>query len=223
MLVETIWRNCLERSGVRCMREQDEKHMMARRKNHGARLLRQICPLVAGLLALFSVEIGYGSERDLMTVGLRGGISVKGESPLGEQMRENFVGADVFGVFRLPWSWYSASGWGVGTRLIASAGALSALEKVALVSSVAPVIALGAKDGSFTIDVGGGGGLVSAHRFGRHNLGGPFQFVATTGVSVALFRPVALGYRFQHYSDGTIYGSDTRGVDLHMIELSYRY
>jgi hypothetical protein len=183
-----------------------------------------MCPVIAGLLlVLFSAGFGYGDEMKLMAVGLRGGISVKGESPLGEQMREDFVGADVFGVFRLPWSWYSASGWGVGTRLITSAGALSALEKVALVSSVAPVIALGTKDGTFTIDAGLGGGLVSAHQFGRHNLGGPFQFVATAGISVALFRPVAVGYRFQHYSDGTIYGSDTRGVDLHMIELTFRY
>jgi hypothetical protein len=197
--------------------------MMARRKNHEARLLRQVCRLLAGFLALLSAEIGYGNDKELMAVGLRGGISVKGESPLGEQMREDFVGADVFGVFRLPWSWYSPSGWGVGPRLITSAGALSALDKVALVSSVAPVLALGTKDGSFTIDAGVGGGLVSAHQFGRHNLGGPFQFVATAGVGVVLFRPVALGYRFQHYSDGTIYGSDTRGVDLHMIELSYRY
>lgn len=198
--------------------------MTAHRKHHETRALRHVCRLGAGLLlVLFSTGFGYGAERELMAVGLRGGISIKGESPLGEQMREDFVGADMFGVFRLPWSWYSASGWGVGTRLITSAGALSALEKVALVSSVTPVVALGRKDGLLTIDAGLGGAIVTAHHFGRHDLGGPFQFAATAGVSFGLVGPLGLGYRFQHYSDGTIYGSDTRGVDLHMIELSYRY
>ena len=198
--------------------------MTAHRKHHETRALRHVCRFGAGLLlVLFSTGFGYGAERELMAVGLRGGISIKGESPLGEQMREDFVGADMFGVFRLPWSWYSASGWGVGTRLITSAGALSALEKVALVSSVTPVVALGRKDGLLTIDAGLGGAIVTAHHFGRHDLGGPFQFAATAGVSFGLVGPLGLGYRFQHYSDGTIYGSDTRGVDLHMIELSYRY
>lgn len=198
--------------------------MTNHRRSKRERCAWQVCPVIAGLLfVLFSAEIGYGWERELMAVGLRGGISIKGESPLGEQMREDFVGGDLFGVFRLPWSWYSASGWGVGTRLITSAGALSALEKVALVSSVTPVVAFGRKDGLLTIDAGLGGAIVTAHHFGRHDLGGPFQFTATAGLSVGLVGPLGLGYRFQHYSDGTIYGSDTRGVDLHMIELSYRY
>jgi hypothetical protein len=178
---------------------------------------------MAGLFFLLSAGIVSSGDTELMAVGVRGGISVKGESPLGEQMREDFVGADVFGVFRLPWSWYAASGWGVGTRLITSAGALAALEKVAFVSSMAPVVALGTRDGRFTIDAGLGGAVVSAYRFGRHDLGGPFQFVATAGVSVAPFGPFGFGYRFQHYSDGTIYGTDTRGVDLHMVELTYRF
>ena len=86
--------------------------------------------MIADLLVLVTAGAAYGGDAQLMAVGLRGGISVKGESPLGEQMREDFVGADLFGVFRLPWSWYSTSGWGVGTRLITSAGALSALEKL---------------------------------------------------------------------------------------------
>jgi hypothetical protein len=183
----------------------------------------KLCRVVASLVALLSAGICYGGDRDLMAIGLRGGISVKGESPLGEQMREDFVGSDVFGVFRLPWEWYSTSGWGVGTRLITSVGALSALKKVALITSVTPVLALGTQNGRFTVDAGIGGALVSAHDFGRHDFGGPFQFSATAGASVVLFRPVGLGYRFQHYSDGTIYGSNTRGVDLHMIEITYRY
>jgi hypothetical protein len=178
--------------------------------------------MAAGLV-LLSAGLSYCDETGLMAIGLRGGVSVKGESPLGERMRESFSGADIFGVFRLPWSWYSAAGWGVGTRLITSAGVLTAKEKIGLIGSIVPVVAFGTQDDKFSIDGGLGGAAVNVYHFGRHNLGGPFQFVATLGASVRLFRPFSLGYRFQHYSDGTVYGSETRGVDLHMIELIYRY
>lgn len=67
-------------------------------------------------------------------------------------MRRDFVGADVFGTFALPWRWYSESGWGVGTRLMTSAGAFSGVQKTAFVTSVVPLIALGAWDGTVTID-----------------------------------------------------------------------
>lgn len=192
------------------------------RFNGRNRVWLRTCIMAVGLV-LLQAGLSFGDETSLMAVGLRGGVSVKGESPLGERMRESFVGADVFGVFRLPWSWYSAAGWGVGTRLITSAGVLSAKEKVGLVGSVVPVIAFGRQDDTLSLDVGLGGAVMSTYHFGRHNLGGPFQFVATLGASAVLFRPLSLGYRFQHYSDGTIYGTETRGVDLHMIEFIYRY
>jgi hypothetical protein len=162
-------------------------------------------------------------SAELTAIGIRGGASVKGESPLGERMRESFTGGDLFGIFRLPLNWYSASGWGAGTRLMSSVGLLSEQEKVALVTSLVPMVSLGREDDRFSVNVGIGGALISAHRFGRHDLGGPFQFVGTAGVSIELARPWNLGYRFQHYSDGTVYGNGTRGVDLHMIELIYRY
>ena len=49
-----------------------------------------------------------------------------------------------------------------------------------------------------------------------------FQFVWTFGLNFKV-STVGLGYHFQHYSDATIYGSDSRGVDLHMFELAYRF
>lgn len=178
--------------------------------------------LAVSVLALSAVP-SNAEIQGPMAVGVRGGVSIKGESPLGEQMRESFAGGDVFATFRLPWSWYSLAGWGVGTRLITSLGAFSANEKVSFVTAAVPVLTLGRQDDRVTLDAGIGGAMVSAHRFGRHNLGGPFQFVATAGASVAVLPKVSVGYRFQHYSDGTIFGMDTRGIDLHMIELTFRY
>lgn len=178
---------------------------------------------MAGIFFLLSAGPVNGEDTGLMAIGVRGGVSMRGESPLGERMRQDFVGGDVLAMFRLPWGWYSQSGWGVGTRLITAAGALKSEGVTGFVASAVPIVAFGTQDGRYSLDAGVGGGLLSEHRYGKQNLGGPFQFVGTLGISAVLFKPVGVGYRFQHYSDGTIYGSDSRGVDLHMIELTYRY
>ena len=115
------------------------------------------------------------------------------------------------------------SGWGVGTRLMATVGLLQAAGENALVVSLIPELIFGSEDGRFTLDLGAGGALFSRHSFGTQDYGGPFQFALTVGVSVPLYRNLGLGYRFMHYSDAGLNGSDTIGADFHMIELSYRY
>lgn len=158
----------------------------------------------------------------LMNVGIRAGFT--GASVLGEEQKEAFQEYSAFATLGLPWGRYSRSGWGVGTRLIASLGALQASGGASgVIGSLVPVIAFGSQDGRFAIDIGGGGALLSTHHFGKQNFGGPFQIVATMGVSVPLYQRLGAGYRFQHYSDAGLYGSDSRGADFHMIELTYRY
>jgi hypothetical protein len=136
----------------------------------------------------------------LMSVGIRGGVTVG-----------------------LPWGWYSRSGWGVGTRLIGSAGVIQETGSSGLIGSLVPVLAFGSQDGRYAVDIGFGGALLSTHHFGKQNFGGPFQIVATVGISVPLYERFGVGYRFQHYSDAGLYGTDSRGADFHMIELTYRY
>lgn len=178
---------------------------------------------IAGLFLLLSAGTAGGDDTGLMAIGVRGGFSVRGESPLGERMRQDFVGGDLLAMFRLPWGWYSESGWGVGSRLMTSVGAIKSEGVTGLVASAVPLVVFGSRDGRVALDVGLGGALISEHRYGKQDLGGPFQFVGTLGISAVVFKTIGVGYRFQHYSDGTIYGSDSRGVDLHMLELTYRY
>lgn len=158
----------------------------------------------------------------LMNVGIRAGFT--GASVLGEEQQEAFQEYSAFATVGLPWGWYSKSGWGVGTRLLASGGALQASGgATGLIGSLVPVIAFGSQDGRFTVDIGGGGALLSTHHFGKQNFGGAFQVVATAGVSVPLYDRIGVGYRFQHYSDAGFYGTDSRGADFHMVELIYRF
>jgi lipid A 3-O-deacylase PagL len=168
-----------------------------------------------------SPSLPHAEDTRLMSVGLRAGFS--GSSPIGEIETEHFHQYDVLAIFGLPWEWYGPSGWGIGTRLQVSAGALRAAGKTGFIGAILPAIAFGKKDGWFSIEGGGGGALLSDYRFGSQNLGGPFQFVWNMGVRAAVFRGIGVGYWFQHLSDATIYGGNGSGVDLHMVELTYRY
>jgi hypothetical protein len=157
----------------------------------------------------------------LLSVSLRATLSsidVLGEvAPVG--FREYGVAAN----FRLPWAWYSRSGWGGGIRLLASAGALYGSGETALVVSLIPLIAFGSQDGRYTLDMGAGGALLSRKQFGAQDCGGYFQFALTAGVGVPLSERLGMGYRFTHYSDAGIHGPYTVGADLHMLEFSYRF
>ncbi|MEN6487940.1 MAG: acyloxyacyl hydrolase [Smithella sp.] len=142
---------------------------------------------------------------------------------LGNVSPEEFREYDLAANFRLPWAWHTQSGWGAGTRLMTSIGALHGAGETALVASFIPLIALGSQDGRFTLDMGAGGALLSRHRFGTQNYGGHFQFALTAGVGIPLFSRIGIGYRYMHYSDSGIYGPHNTGADFHMLELIYRF
>jgi hypothetical protein len=160
-------------------------------------------------------------KLSLLNVSIRAtiaSIDVLGDVAL-EEFREYGVAAN----FRLPWAWYSKSGWGTGTRLMAGAGALYGGGDTAFVVSLIPLVALGSQDGRFTLDMGAGGALLSRHHFGTQDCGGYFQFALTAGVSVPLFERLGVGYRFLHYSDAGINGPHSTGADMHMLELTYQF
>lgn len=142
---------------------------------------------------------------------------------LGKDTTESFDAYDMSANFKLPWKNYSTSGWGMGTRLMASAGMLHGSGKNALVVSFIPELTLGSIDSRYTLDFGIGGALLSRHSFGTQDFGGPFQFALTSGISIPLYQNLKLGYRFMHYSDAGINGPDTTGADLHMLELIYGF
>lgn len=160
------------------------------------------------------------ADVELLSVGARARVGEK--RVLGKEAPESFREYDVAATLRLPWQYYTPSGWGVGLRLMASGGILQGANKTALVVSAIPLLALGSEDGRFTLDVGAGLALISEHRFAQQDFGGPLQGALTFGASVPLYQRVGVGYRFMHYSDWGAYGPSSIGVDFHMIELSWR-
>lgn len=176
--------------------------------------------LLSFICCLLAPGPSHSEGLSLQSLSMR--VRVSGATTLGEQQPEEFQEFDVAANFGLPWERYSTSGWGVGTRLMASAGIMRGGEKNALVVSLMPEFTLGREDGRFVLDFGAGGALLSRHRFGTQDYGGPFQFALTAGASVPLYKKLGLGYRFLHYSDAGITGPDAIGADFHMIEFSYR-
>ncbi len=178
-------------------------------------------PLVALLLTLFVPGLSHGKELELVSIGVRGAVNFQDAGlPPGE--KEDFEQFDVFGIIGLPWSREFPSGWEARYRLNGSVGALRGAGEVGFITTLTPGLAFTKKEWRLTFDFGGGGALLSKWEFGRQDMGGPFQFIGHGGISFHLPGNLVAGYRFHHMSDATIYGK-SRGVDFHMLELSYSF
>lgn len=173
------------------------------------------------LACLLAISSSYADDLSVQSLSLRARVSE--QTLLGDDAPEDFEEYDLSANVALPWESYSTSGWGMGTRLMASAGLLRGAGENAFVVSVIPEVTLGSQDGRFLLDLGAGGALFSRHRFGTQDYGGPFQFALTVGLGIPFYQQLGVGYRFLHYSDAAVNGSDTTGADFHMIEFRYRY
>jgi Lipid A 3-O-deacylase (PagL) len=185
---------------------------------------RSPAPLLIVCVALTSLvqTPSHADENTLIWEGPRIGMS--GGSPLGQEQKEKFEQYDFAALFRLPWGrqeW--SSGVKFDTRLLATAGLLTAAVKTGMMTSVVPCLALSSRNEEISVDIGVGGGLFSTYRFGVQNFGGPFQIFATAGIGFRPYTHFHAGYRFQHFSDAGIYGPASLGVDMHILELSYTF
>ena len=158
----------------------------------------------------------------LIRVGPRVGMS--GKSPFGRDQKEDFQQYDVAALFGLPWGWQErSSGLKFDMRLLASAGELAAAQETSLMAALVPCLAVSSPNGEGSIDVGGGAAFFSNYKFGVQNFGGPAQIVGTAGIGLNLLPGFYAGYRFQHFSAAGIYGHPALGVDMHILEISYRF
>ena len=132
--------------------------------------------------------------------------------------------ADVFWSWRSPYAWEFSPGWDIGARLNASVGAMRGQGETGAVGTFVPTLAIGDTDNAFSFEAGVGVAMFSKWEYGTaDDFGGPLQFILDLGVNYRVYKRFGLGYRFQHWSDGGIYGVNNRGVEMHMLELSYRY
>lgn len=176
--------------------------------------------IFAILVTCIAWQNGWASDYDITGIGLRGGINIK-DGGLPPTEKEDFQQYDVFATMQLPWIFGEApSPKNLSLQLMGSAGALRSNGETGFITTLTTGLAYHNPEWRILLDMGIGVGLISQYRFGRQDIGGPFQFIAHGGAGVELVKKTVVGWRFHHMSDATIYGS-SRGVDLHMLELRY--
>ena len=172
------------------------------------------------LLVLFPIQ-SWGEKFEWTSVGIRGAVNFKDAGlPPGEKV--DFEQFDVVGVLGFPGVWDVPWDWKARYQVNTTAGALRGDGETGFISTLTWGIAVTKQRWRTTLDFGLGGALLSKWDFPGQNIGGPFQFIAHGGVLFHLPWNLLAGYRFHHMSDATIYGNN-RGVDLHMLELRYRF
>jgi hypothetical protein len=200
----------------------------AKRRRHdwyGAQFAIRACFLTFALLGLSIVisEHSLAGDITLLNIGPRYGFSLN-EPLLGKRQTESFTLVDVAATLKLPWSWpLGWSPWSVETRLITSAGALSAAGDTGFIAAVQPDVALTGWNDLVSIDVGVGLALLGRQHYGSQDFGGPVQFGLTMALQIHPITHAFAGFRFQHFSDAGMYGSDSLGIDLYLIEVGYRF
>jgi len=171
-------------------------------------------------------EIPFHQEQPrgitLLRVGPRVGLS--GWAPIGQGQKEDFQQYDVAAMFGLPWGWqHKNSGVKLDSRLLASGGQLAAAQDTSLIIAIVPCLALSSPGEAVSIDVGVGPAFFSNYKFGLQDFGGPIQIVGTAGAGLNIIPGLFAGYRLQHFSDAGMYGPNKTGVNMHLLELNYRF
>lgn len=180
---------------------------------------RSLKVIVMCFLMLIYAGPGWGQEIEWMALGVRGGLNFQNAGlPPGE--KEDFEQFEIFTIMGLPWKWEFQSGWEVRWQLRGSAGALRGAGDTGFIATLTSGLALRNSGWRLVVDAGVGGAGISKWEFGRQDIGGPFQFIAHLGAGIQVTRHMVVGWRFHHMSDATLYGP-SRGVDLHMLEISY--
>ncbi len=173
------------------------------------------CIILALVLIGFAPHPLSGNEIIWQSIGLRGGVD-------DGRNDEDFKQYDAFSTFKLPWLWQWDSGWTIGTYLEANVGVLRAGGTTAFVGSIGPGISIRGLAEIVEISMGINPTIISKHKFGDENLGGPIEFTSHVGINFFFANHYSIGYRLQHMSNGILYEHNP-GLNMHMIEVGYRF
>jgi hypothetical protein len=188
--------------------------------------LRTCARLCAAIIAVGMALIGHMNPSATAEVLRPEYVSVRGGVTgylIGQFQPEYFNQFDVALATRLPLEKDIGDKWVLGTRVLLTGGALVGTHhNTSAIFTLVPFYVLfGRKDQLISVDIGIGGALVTPYHYQAQNFGGVFQWVWTFGATSRFAGPFGAGYHFQHFSDAGMYGSDARGVDMHLFELIY--
>ncbi|MEE8126404.1 MAG: acyloxyacyl hydrolase [Nitrospirales bacterium] len=158
----------------------------------------------------------------LKSIGIRAGHNFE-HVAVPPPEKQNFQQYDIFADWELPWSRHYSSGWEISYGINSAAGILRGGGKTAFNAELGPGTWFYKPSWKMTIGLGTGLAVYTRSQFGKQDFGGPVQIMGQGGISFDIGWNLALGWRFHHISDATVYGSHSKGVDLNFIELRYDY
>ncbi|UFS72013.1 acyloxyacyl hydrolase [Geomonas sp. RF6] len=168
----------------------------------------------SALIAAFPLALSAHADPGWKMAGVRAGLSATSHYTYYHEY-------EAFTVFETPLSWRSAGGWGLTTRVEGSAGALHSQGVDAFIGMVGPDFAVDKKGIPLELNAGLNLAFLSTAHFGRDNFEGNLQFASHIGVNFRFTDLLGIGYRFQHMSNGNLYGGNNQGLNLHMASLIF--
>ena len=163
----------------------------------------------------FAPQPLFGKGSVWRSTGLRGGVN-------DNRNDENFNQYEGFASWSLPWIWHPSLNLTIGTYLEANAGILRGGGESGVVGSIGPGLYFTGFNNKLDISMGVNPTIISKHKFGDENLGGPIAFTSHIGLNLNFGRHFTIGYRLQHMSNGVIYKHNP-GLNMYMIEVGYRF
>ena len=135
---------------------------------------------------------------------------------------EDFNQAEVFFVHLWPLALGEGTPVSVSISMEGSAGVISGGSTEGFVGALGPGLALALWDDRVLLKAGVSPTIISQDNYGDEDLGGPVQFTSHIGLAARVYAGLSVGYRLQHMSNAGLYDKNP-GVNLHMIELSWRF
>src|SRR4030095_1859755 len=124
---------------------------------------------------------------------------------------------------------FSSLGWAesmmivpVGPRIDTASGSVFRHARPDLISDLVPW-AINTIGGAFLIDAGKGPAFFSNYKFAGQDFGSPIQIVGSVGAGFNFIPGFFAEYRLQHFSDAGAYGPYKAGVNMHLLEISFRF
>lgn len=184
------------------------------------RFFHSISTMMLVILVVFGSCLPSGSAwagRSSWEAGLRVGQSFNGGD-------EDFNQYDVSATYGLPWSWQWGAAVQVDTNLAAAAGILDGGGDTGVVGSVGFEFVFSRARGKCPLELRAGSALtlISAHKYGDEDLGGPVQFTHHISLHYWFLENLSALARVQHMSNAEIY-SKNPGLDMMMLGLIYRF
>jgi len=96
-------------------------------------------------------------------------------------------------------------------------------EQSGLIIPFVPWLAISPIREAVLIDVGTGPAFFSNYKFAGRDFGGPVKIVGTVGAGFTVMPRCFIEYRLQHFSDAGAYGLYRVGVDMHLLEINFRF